>query len=133
MSDFWLAPPASVPIARAILVPRFPGVLIASEMPATRPSQFILISRIGGEQPGPHQDSARLLIEFWALNSAAAETMCSTGRAALRNARAQFFNDVFVYAWANEQGPAYLNDPAIQDRRRVQIHGDLVIATDPTT
>jgi len=131
MVDLWLAPPASVPVAIAILTPKFVGVTIRTEMPDTRPTKFIIITRIGGDQPNPAQDDSRLLLEFWAKSSATAESMCNTGRAALRNSAAGTFNDTFVYGWSGEQGPTYLNDPTIQDRRRVQIFGDLSISTDP--
>lgn len=125
----WPEPADAVPVAQAILSPEFPGVQILDQMPSTRPSQFIVVSRIGGGQPNPKQDSATLLIEFWNTSSANAAAMAKKARAALRNSRGKTFATVFSYGWANEQGPSDFNDPDIQDRRRCQVIGDLTIST----
>ena len=129
MTSFWPEPPDAVPVAQAILAPAFPGVDIWDEMPQTRPSTFIVVSRIGGEQTNPKQDRATLLVEFWAESTAVAAQMARKGRAALRNSRGKSFAGVFSYGWGNEHGPTDYSDPAIQDRRRCQLTGDLLLAT----
>lgn len=129
MADFWPEPSDAVPVAQAILTPRFTGVSILDAMPATRPSTFIVVSRIGGGQVNPKQDSATLLIEFWAESSAVAAAMAKKGRAAFRNSRGKEFAGVFSYGWSGEHGPTDFNDPAIQDRRRCQLTGDLLLAS----
>ena len=129
MVDFWPEPADAVPVAQAILAPRFTGVAIKDEMPETRPSTFIVVSRIGGEQTNPKQDRATLLIEFWAESSAVAAQMARTGRAALRNSRGKEWAGVFSYGWSNENGPTDFNDSKIQDRRRCQLVGDLTLST----
>lgn len=118
-----------MPVAQAILQARLPGVPIRDEMPEVRPSQFIVVRRVGGGQVFPHQDRAALLIEFWAESSAVAAQMAKAGRSALRNAGGTSVNNVFVYGWENEHGPTDFNDPRIQDRRRCQLTGDLLIST----
>lgn len=128
MTSFWPEPPDAVPVAQAILAPEFTGVSITDEMPTTRPSTFIVVNRIGGGQPNPHQDDATLLIEFWAESSAVAAQMARKGRAALRNSRGKTFTGVFSYGWDNEHGPTDYNDPAIQDRRRCQLTGSLLLS-----
>lgn len=125
----WPEPADAVPVAQAILQDAFPSMHIKDEMPETRPAEFIVINRIGGEQTNPKQDRATLLIEFWASSSAVAAANAKKGRAALRNAKAQSWAGVFCYGFGNESGPTDLNDPKIQDRRRCQLVGDLLLST----
>lgn len=128
MPDFWLEPPDAVPVTQAILAARFTGVSIVDEMPVTRPSQFIVVNRIGGGQVNPKQDRATMLLEFWAESSAVAAQMARAGRAALKNSKGKGFTGVFSYGWSNENGPTDFNDPDIQDRRRCQLVGDLLLS-----
>lgn len=126
--SFWREPADAVPVAQAILKARFPTLSVLDEMPTTRPAQFIVVNRIGGDQPNPKQDRATMLIEFWAESSANAAAMAKAGRAALRNSKGKTFASVGSYGWSNENGPTDFNDPAIQDRRRCQLTGDLLLS-----
>jgi hypothetical protein len=130
MADSWPLPKKAVPVAIAILEAAFPTLTVSDEIPEPRPARFLVVSRTGGTQPAQHQDRPRILVECWAKDSDTAEQMTTTARQALRNARASTFGGVWVYCWENEQGPVDLNDPDIQDRRRCQFHGDLLLSTD---
>lgn len=134
MTDFWPEPADAVPVGQAVIAPQFTGVAILDEMPKgtldnPRPSTFIVVSRIGGEQPNAKQDRATLLFEFWAESTGIAAAMAKKGRAALRNSRGRTFIGVYSYGWSNESGPTDFNDPQVQDRRRCQLSGDLLLST----
>lgn len=130
MVDFWPEPPDGVPVGQAILAPRYPdGLYIKDEMPSTRPAEFIVISQLNSEQVNPKQVRITLLIEFWASSSAVASQMARTGNRALKNSRGKEWAGIFSYGWGNENGPKDFNDPQIQDRRRSQLTGDLLLST----
>lgn len=119
-----------VPIALAILAELTPEIPGSGEMPAVRPPQFYVVSRAGGGLLNVKQDSPRVLVECWALDGDAAERMALAVSSAFRNARGRTFAGAFIYGWGNEQGPTDFNDPDIQDRRRSQLFGDLLISTE---
>lgn len=127
--SFWPKAPDGVPVAQAILAPSYAdGLPMYDEMPETRPPEFIVVSQIDGRQVNPKQFRATLLIEFWASSTAVANDMAREGTCALKNSRGKTFTDVFSYGWGNESGPTDFNDPDIQDRRRCQLTGDLLLS-----
>jgi hypothetical protein len=131
VADFWPEAPDGVPVAQAILAPRYAnGLPMFDEMPANRPPEFIVVSQIDGRQVNPKQFRATLLIQFWASSTAVANQMGRTGTRALKNSRGKEFAGVFSYGWGNEYGPSDYDDPKIQDRRRCQLTGDLLLSTE---
>jgi hypothetical protein len=117
-----------------ILETAFQTVLVTVRAPTTLPAKFIRVSRVGGGQPNPRFDIARLLVECWADESVGgygtAETMGDQARTALRNAAGTTVaTDVFIHAWDNEDGPLDYDDPAVPSMRRRQFTGDLQVST----
>ena len=128
MADFWPAPKPAIAVCRAILTQGFPSMSVTSEMPRTRPAEFIVIDLAGNDYSNPAFTVPRPLIECWASSSARAEALCGEAIAVMRNARGTFAG-AYVKGMYDIQGPVPLNDPDIQDRRRFQLHGDLYIST----
>jgi hypothetical protein len=128
--EIWPTPRPAVKAAVSILQTAFGSTAVSTRMPRTRPTQIVLVSRVGGGQDNPRMDRARLLIECWAGGPGDAETMTGQARAALRNAGAStVLDDVFVYAWENEEGPVMYDDPDVPDMVRHQFTGDLLVST----
>lgn len=129
MADSWPAPKPALTVTRAILLDGFPtGTKVYTEMPSTRPDEFIVVGMASALYPNPAFTVPRPLIEFWAKTSARAEEMCCQGIRVMRNAKGEFAG-AWVKGMHDIQGPIPLNDPDIQDRRRSQMHGDLYLAT----
>jgi hypothetical protein len=129
VTDSWPVPKDDIAAAIAIMEAVFPGVSVFNSMPKERPKRFIVVTRAGGAQTAPNTDMPRTLFEFWHEVKSDAYDMTRTGRAGLRNARAQFWAGVWVRSWSNEFGPVDLPHPDIRDRHRYQIHGDLNCST----
>lgn len=104
---------------------------VSAKMPRQRPIRFVRVTRVGGGQPHPATDIARILIECFAKDTAQAEAMCNTVRAALRNAAGTTITttagDISLRHWGNEDGPVDLPHPDILDYERWQLHGDLSV------
>jgi len=137
MADSWPAPKPAVAVTIAALKAKlaalypslYTGLYVRSEQPTTRPSKYIVVSLLTTDFPNPAVTIPRPLVECWAESSATAEEMSCHAVRALLNAKTQTFAGAQVKAFDNIQGPLELNDPAIQDRRRFQFHGDLYLST----
>ncbi len=132
MADLWPTPPAVVPVVLAILNAATPSIEGSDEIPDPRPSQFYVVSRVGGNYRNPAVDEPRVLIECWAETSSDAESMALTAVAAMKNAPGSEHADVFVHGVDDVQGPVDFNDPRVPDRRRCQFHCSVATSTDPT-
>lgn len=128
MANAWPKPKPVVPVAIAILQDKFPGVAISDEIPDPRPARFIKVTSANGAYDNPAFTEPRVLVECWASDSATAEDMALDGMRAFKNSIAKTFAGANLKG-ADLQGPTDYNDPAIQDRRRCQFHGTLIVST----
>lgn len=129
MANSWPKPKPGVPVAIAILADVFPGVTISDEEPPTRPDRYIVVSALPGSYNNPAFSEPRILVECWASDSSTAEDMACTGMQAFKNSRGKTFLGAGLKGAEDVQGPTDYNDPDIQDRRRCQFHGTLLIST----
>lgn len=134
---YWPTPKPAVLAAITVLSDGFGDYAdVSASLPAKgRPLRFVRVTRVGGGQDNPAIDIARLLIECFGPDTATAEAMCNTVRAALRNAMGTTVDcengstttRVFIRGWGNEQGPVDFPHPEILDRQRWQLHGDFSV------
>lgn len=126
----WPTPRPALAAAIDILNTAFTPIPVTDRMPKVRPSQIVIVDRIGGGQDNPRMDSARILVEAWGQSTAIAETMANRAREALRNAGGTWVgNGIFVYGWDSEDGVAHYDDPDVTDMRRFQFTGELLVST----
>lgn len=104
-------------------------VPVSARMPKVRPQSFVRVDRVGGRQPNPVTDVARILVECWAPDMATAESMSATASKALHDASGTVQHTAFVRYYGNEAGPMSYDDPDVTDQRRWLFHGDLSIST----
>ena len=129
----WPTPKPAVLTAITVLAEAFGEYAdVSAKLPGRiRPERFVRVTRVGGNQPNPATDIARILVECFAKDTAQAEAMCNTVRAALRNAAGTTITTtagkVSVRSWSNEDGPVDLPHPDIIDYERWQLHGDLAV------
>ena len=128
MVNSWPAPKPAGTVAVLIVegATMFP---VFGEMPETRPPAFYVVSVIGGRYDNPAFSEPRVLVEAWATDAALAEDMTVAAMRAFKNAHGATFGGVFVHGAEDLQGPTDYNDPDIQDRRRCQFHGTLLLST----
>lgn len=129
MADSWPKPKAPVPVALAILEAGDPDAPGSDEIPDPRPARFYVVSSAGGDFSNPAFSAPRVLVECWAEDSSTAELMAIDGIQMFKNARGRVFAGVQVIAVDDIQGPTDYNDPDIQDRRRSQFFGTLLLRT----
>jgi metal-dependent amidase/aminoacylase/carboxypeptidase family protein len=127
----WLTPKPALLGTVTILEEAFGTyAMVSTKMPArNRPERFVRVSRTGGGQDNPVTDRARILVECFAKDTAQAEAMCNTARAALRNACSTFVAGMFVRWYGNESGPVDLAHPDIVDMERWQFSGEIWMST----
>lgn len=128
MANSWPLPKSAGGVAVAILEDATAHPVLG-EMPSIRPAQFFVVSVIGGDYKNPAFTEPRVLVEAWASDAATAEDMACTGMRAFKNARGKSFAGAFIHGCEDLQGPSDYNDPDIQDRRRCQFHGTLLLST----
>lgn len=127
--EIWPTPKPALKAAIAILEDAFGTTLVSASMPRRRPAKFLQVTRVGGGQPNPAADVARILVECFGPDPATVESMTGTARSALRNAAGTTVAGVFVRGWTAEQGPTDFPHPEILDLTRWQFTGDLLLAT----
>jgi hypothetical protein len=127
----WLTPKPALLAAVTILEEAFGEYAqVSTKLPArNRADRFVRVSRSGGTQQDPVTDRARIITECYAKDTAQAEMMCNTARAAYRNACSTFVLDMWVRWYGNEAGPNDIAHPDIVDYERWQFTGELWIAT----
>lgn len=127
----WLTAKPAVLAAVTILEQAFGEyALVSTKLPArNRPDRFVRVERAGGGQDDPVTDKARILVECYAKDTAQAEAMCNTARAAFRNATSTFVENMFIRWYGNEQGVADYAHPDIVDYERWRFTADLWIST----
>lgn len=129
MANSWPLPKSAGGVAVAILEDATADPVLG-EMPTNRPTRFYVVSVLGGDYSNPAFSEPRVLVECWAPDAATAEDMACVGMRAFKNARAKTFAGAFIHGCEDLQGPTDYNDPDIQDRRRSQFHGTLLLSTD---
>jgi hypothetical protein len=141
MPNIYPAPKPALQAAIAILASAFAvpssfyptpiavGFRLPPGWPATKPAEFVRVSRVGGRMLNLITDSPRVLVECWGPDVGTVEQMTCTARGALLNSLGQRWAGIYVREWVNEQGPVDFDDPQVTDMRRWQFHGDLLVST----
>lgn len=114
------------PEAAAIswLNPHLDPVEVSTEVPATRPAEFVKVSLTGGGDPNVVTELAQLTFECWAKDSVRASEMCRTVKALVRAMAGQIVNGVFVRSVRTVGAPVSFPDPAT-DLPRYQYTAEL--------
>lgn len=85
--------------------PLLTGVPVVSEIPPTRPQEFIRVLRTGGPRETLVSEAAQITVEAWAQTKARASELLSNARALLNAA------DESIYGVREFSGPGDLPDP----------------------
>ena len=97
-----------------------PGVQVGARVPSPRPTQFVLVHRLGGTHTWPVRDTPTIGLEAWAGSDPAAYRLCMDARAALWRLRhKQLADGTQVYRVQEYAGPASLPDPLSAQPRYV--------------
>lgn len=97
----------------------FAGVAVASQVPADRPDQFVVIARAGGTRRSIVLEDAHLVFETWAQNPADAQDLGQQVRAAVHAAQGTVVDGHPVYRVEDVEGLADQPDP-LSDQPRYQ-------------
>lgn len=100
--------------ALAVLLP---GVKASTQVPTTRPDEFIRVMRAGGPKETLVTENALIIVEAWALSEARAVTILNLARAVL-NAQ-----DGTLFGVTEISGPNNLPDPTTSGIRYTQTFG----------
>ena len=122
-------PLPALKVARSILAGAMTSATVATKIPNTIPAKLVRVSRAGGSRPLIVTDSARILVELWALTVEDAEQMSGEAIAALQNAQGTFAEGAFIRGFGNIEGPVDFPDPDVTDHERWQFQGDLLVST----
>ena len=98
-------------VAIAWLNPRLAPVKTSTEVPSTRPAEFVKVSLTGGYDPNRVTERPQLTFECWAANSIRASEICRAVKANLKAMEGETVNDVFVRAVTTVGGPVSFPDP----------------------
>ena len=102
-------------------------VPVSTQLPATPPERFIVVSRTGGVSPDFAGDEVRLLAECYAVSEIAAEELALTAQAGLRWVRGRVI-DGRVLGWRDDFGPTRFDNPDTEKRFRFQFTGALRVS-----
>jgi hypothetical protein len=119
-------PKSAVGAAIAILQPT--NANPATKAPKLFTSPFIRVSRAGGGMQNMVTDGATLLVECYAPDGVAAETLANHARALLTDSRSNVFAGAFIRWWEETSGPVDFPDPGTE-WSRYQFLGRLDVAT----
>jgi hypothetical protein len=100
-------------------------VHVSTDVPSTRPSQFVTVERAGGVRRNLISDSAVLIIQAWADNKPDAYDLVKLVRAHVHAMPGAFVDGVWVYRVDEIAGPGYVPDPDTNTPRyqfTVQLH-----------
>ena len=124
-------PKPALRTALSILSDAFDGVAsVSAKMPKRLPAKFVVVSRVGGGRPNLVTDSARILVECFAVDPENVESLSATVDEAMHNAVGTVVDSaVFVRGWGNVSGPTSFPHPDVLTMERWQIHGDLSLST----
>jgi hypothetical protein len=96
----------------AWLKPLIAPVKVSTEVPSTRPSEFVKVSLTGGYEPNRVTERPQVTFECWALTSIRASEICRTVKAHLKAMEGQSAAGVFVRGVTTVGGPTSFPDPA---------------------
>jgi hypothetical protein len=127
----WLTPKPAILAAVTVLEQAFGEyAVVSTKLPIrNRPERFVRVSRTGGGQFDPVTDRVRMIVECYARDTAQAEMMCNTARAAYRNSVGTFVEDMFIRWYGDEAGPNDYAHPDIVDMERWTFTAALWIST----
>lgn len=87
------------------------GVDVGSHVPNPRPTEFLLVRRLGGPRMNEVADNAMLGVEAWGASVAAAHDLIQEARGLILAMRGTVHSGVAVYRITEIGGPAQLPDP----------------------
>ena len=93
------------------------GGHVGNVVPSPRPTQFVVVRRVGGTRRNLVADNATLTVECWAERPEYAHDLAQYCRAVIHTMPGQTFDGVAVYKVAELAGPADLPDP-VSDQPR---------------
>lgn len=94
------------------LKPRLAPVKASTEVPSTRPTEFVKVSLTGGYDPNLITERPQLTFECWAATSIRASEICRTVKANVRSMEGETVTGVFVREVRQVGGPTSFPDPA---------------------
>ena len=98
-------------VAIAWLKPRIAPVKASTEVPSTRPDEFVKVSLTGGYDPNQVTERPQLTFECWAKDSIRASEICRSVKAHLKAMVSETVNGVFVRGVTTVGGPSSFPDP----------------------
>lgn len=113
---------------RAALAAAGRAVPVVSQIPSTRPAEFVRTSRTGGPEVMPMIDGAQVTVDCWAATAPAAMSLAQLARRLLHNMRGTVQGGESVHLVTDVGGPQDLPDPVSNTPRvtftiQVQIRG----------
>lgn len=116
---------AAVTILKGLPVPV--ATEVRKESPTQQnPPQYVRVSRVGGGMSNLVTDRATILVECFADNGVAAETLANQARGLLFQSRGKVFAGCFIRWYTETQGPVDFPD---EGKARYQFMGDLLVGT----
>jgi hypothetical protein len=96
----------------AWLKPLIAPVKASTEVPSTRPTEFVKVSLTGGSDPNLVTEWSQLTFECWAADSVRALQICRSLKAHLKAMAGETVNGVFVRKVRTVGNPTDFDDPA---------------------
>lgn len=84
---------------------------VGTQVPASRPNEFVVVRRTGGVSSGPVTDEPIVAVEAWSTSPAAAHDLAQLARAYLHAVVGEQIDNVAVYRVVDVGGPVNLPDP----------------------
>ena len=113
-------------MAAAVTILKGLPVHVGTGAPKTTPAQYVRVSRVGGGMSNIVTDRATILVECFADNGVAAETLANQARGLLFQSRGKVFAGCFIRWYTETQGPVDFPD---EEKARYQFMGDLLVGT----
>lgn len=129
LTEGTLQPPLAQPWVRAYLEPLL-EVPVVGKLPSPRPTQFIVVERVGGGMPTVITDMAMLMVDVWADEHADCERLALNVREHLARAPGKRVGEHTCVSFHHLGGPVYLPDPDI-GTPRYRITCELVFRKQP--
>lgn len=97
---------------------------VSTGLPKAPPTQFVVLSRIGGTDPDFASDQIMVLVECYNQSELEAERLANTALAALRWCHGRVIDGTII-RWRRESGPAKHTNPDTAKHARFQFTGAL--------
>lgn len=92
---------------------------VSVTIPKTRPSEFVVVRRLGGPRKNLVVESALMTFECWAATGSTAFSLCALTRAIVDSLQGETISDIRIYRISEAAGPHILPDPESNQMRYV--------------